>query len=127
VVQISAAEEHNCALRGDGAVFCWGIIGGLDACWPRDFDPARAPVATAALPRPALAVTATDRRACALLDDGSAWCRSTARYSTDPGTLLAPVRVSLDCPEIARPVVLFLALYCRPHGAAIHLHDEGLA
>ena len=67
VVDISAGEQHSCAVTHAGLVFCWGEgsrgrLGQVasEIVEPDDFGPV-------ALPAPAIAVTAGEEHSCALL------------------------------------------------------------
>ncbi len=72
VVQISAGNNHTCARRDNGSVWCWGDnrVGQTAQTQPVAFP---RPVEVA-LPLPATAVTAGGDSTCAITTDGSVWC-----------------------------------------------------
>ena len=72
-VAIEAGFEGTCAITDDGAAWCWGRnesgeVG--DGTLVNRFVPTR----VVGLDRPALAIARGHDHACAVLDDGSAWC-----------------------------------------------------
>lgn len=69
---VTAGNEHSCALKTDGSVHCFGtndhgqvgVAGVNDVLSPLRVE----------LPRPALLLSAEEHFTCALLDDGSLYC-----------------------------------------------------
>lgn len=71
---IASGGYQSCALRSDGAVYCWGMnLKGQVGSGAASQDPVRVPVQVRGLP-PARAIFAGDSMTCAIVDDGSAWC-----------------------------------------------------
>lgn len=73
VAALAAGATHTCALKRDGALWCWGshASGELGDGSVASSSP---PVAVAALGRRARAVAAGDGFTCALDDEGAVWC-----------------------------------------------------
>jgi Regulator of chromosome condensation (RCC1) repeat len=73
VKALSAGLYRVCALRVDGAVFCWGHrIGVQDRVVPGRVQTLPAQITT--LPGPAMAIVTQADYACALLVEGTIWC-----------------------------------------------------
>ncbi len=76
--QVASAGDHGCAVRGDGALFCWGDNGvgqlGLGMGQPGT----RAPVQVGAAPWTQVAVASRfgtgGGYSCGIQKDGSLWC-----------------------------------------------------
>lgn len=70
---LALGEEHSCALRDDGSVWCWGgnargeLGDGTTTVRP-------SPTKVLGLPGPATAISAGDQLTCALLKDATVWC-----------------------------------------------------
>jgi alpha-tubulin suppressor-like RCC1 family protein len=75
-VAVTAGTEHTCALRADGAVWCWGsnAMGQLGDGPATRTAPLQVPGLTAT------AVSAGGQNTCALLADGSVRCWGANRY-----------------------------------------------
>lgn len=72
IVKISAGEQHTCALRNDGAIFCWGL--NTDGQLGDGTTTTReAPVQVSGLAN-AIDISAGMTRTCAVVADGGAWC-----------------------------------------------------
>ncbi len=72
IVKISAGEQHTCALRNDGAIFCWGL--NTDGRLGDGTTTTReAPVQVSGLAN-ATDISAGMTRTCAVVADGGAWC-----------------------------------------------------
>lgn len=72
---LDAGHKFTCAIKDDGTAWCWGDDGGgqLGNGDPREME--KAPVRVLLPPgRRARSVSAGTFHACAVLDDGSAWC-----------------------------------------------------
>ncbi len=96
---IALGKEHSCALRTDGAVFCWGpnvsgeIGDGTGA-------PRPSPTKVKGLPQPATDVDSGEGVSCALLKDSTVWCwgdNSTRELGlcnpSPPASASSPVQV----------------------------------
>lgn len=72
MVKVTAGKEHTCALRNDGALFCWGLNAdgelGDGTTISRD-----APVPVASLAN-VVDISAGTSRTCAVVSGGGAWC-----------------------------------------------------
>ncbi|MEW5928952.1 MAG: Ig-like domain-containing protein [Gemmatimonadota bacterium] len=97
---LAAGVAHTCAVATDGRAWCWGsnLLGELGTGeYQQGSTPARAPVAVKSDARFA-SVVAGSRHACALAEDGSAWCwGDNAEGQLGTGTAAgsaAPVRVA---------------------------------
>jgi alpha-tubulin suppressor-like RCC1 family protein len=98
-VALAADDWHTCALRGDGALFCWGSNGsgqlGLDG-----FDRERGVPARVQSPLEFGAVAAGQGHTCALTTDGEAYCWGEgsrgALGTGDEDSEYAPARVATD-------------------------------
>ncbi|MBZ4373177.1 RCC1 domain-containing protein [Corallococcus sp. AS-1-6] len=79
VVQVARGGGFTCALRRDGALWCWGAneSGQLGT---GDDTPHAGPVRVSALPREVVSVAAGMSHACAALRDGSLWCWGRSEY-----------------------------------------------
>ena len=77
IAQMIAGYEYACALRTDGAVFCWAEGTRRNAellLQVSDPPERRVPQQITTLPRPATALAGGDFFVCALLDDTTVWC-----------------------------------------------------
>jgi alpha-tubulin suppressor-like RCC1 family protein len=73
VTQVSAGDDHTCALKSDGTVWCWGgnVLGQLgDGTTSGRATPAAVPALGSAV----VEVSANDQFACARKTDGTLWC-----------------------------------------------------
>lgn len=75
VAALALGTSHSCALRNDGAVYCWGFNGDGEVGDGTTQDNPR-PTRVAGLPagHKAIQLAADDVDTCALLDDGTVWC-----------------------------------------------------
>jgi len=75
VVQLSMGTSHSCALRTDGAVFCWGLNDEGQVGDGTVADKA-VPTQVQGLPagHKAIQVSAAEANTCALMDDNTVWC-----------------------------------------------------
>ena len=73
IAKLAMGTSHSCALRTDGAVYCWGknADGEIGDGTTND---ALAPTRVTGLPRAAVQIAADEANTCALLDDGTVWC-----------------------------------------------------
>ena len=71
-----AGYEYSCALRTDGAVFCWaeGTRQNAEVLLQVSDPERRVPYRITTLPRPATALAGGDFFVCALLEDTTVWC-----------------------------------------------------
>jgi alpha-tubulin suppressor-like RCC1 family protein len=97
---LAAGVAHTCAVATDGRAWCWGsnLLGELGTGeYQQGSTPARVPVAVKSDARFA-SVAAGSRHACALAEDGSAWCwGDNTEGQLGTGTAAgsaAPVRVA---------------------------------
>jgi hypothetical protein len=85
VVSMAVGWNFACALKKDGAVWCFGagFLGDGHPEYP-ETDPQ--PPRQVTLPAPAVAIAAGLQRTCVALADGSAWCwgAATADFGTSP-------------------------------------------
>jgi alpha-tubulin suppressor-like RCC1 family protein len=79
VAQVAMGGGFVCALRRDGALWCWGANdrGQLGA---GDIAPHPEPTRVSALPQEVVSVAAGTSHACAALRDGSLWCWGSSEY-----------------------------------------------
>jgi alpha-tubulin suppressor-like RCC1 family protein len=76
IAQLIAGYEYSCALRTDGAVFCWaeGSRQNAEVLLQVSDPERRVPYRITTLPRPATALAGGDFFVCALLEDTTVWC-----------------------------------------------------
>jgi hypothetical protein len=77
VSQLVAGESFACALRSDGAVFCWADGGNRDRAGvvlQVNHPQNRVVYQITSLPQPAVALAGLDLSVCALLRDTTVWC-----------------------------------------------------
>ncbi|MCY1040054.1 hypothetical protein OV208_01885 [Corallococcus sp. bb12-1] len=79
VVQVARGGGFTCALRRDGALWCWGAneSGQLGT---GDATPHPGPTRVSQLPGEVVSVAAGMSHACAALRDGSLWCWGRSEY-----------------------------------------------
>ncbi len=86
VEQVTAGDQHSCALRQDGGVMCWGqaVDGQLGDGTTGDSSGLRAKAVRVRQGNGYLgdvrAIAAGERHTCAVKQDGSAWCWGSGRY-----------------------------------------------
>ncbi|CAN5771185.1 chromosome condensation regulator RCC1 [soil metagenome] len=71
-IEISAGNEHTCAIIANGDVYCWGRNDGLEVGVTGGADRLLPQLVT--LPAPAVSITATTRGTCVALADGRVYC-----------------------------------------------------
>jgi alpha-tubulin suppressor-like RCC1 family protein len=75
ISQLSLGGHHTCALRTDGAVYCWGLnADGEVGDGTAQDNPIPTRVAGLPLGKSVLQVAAAETHTCALLDDNTVWC-----------------------------------------------------
>jgi hypothetical protein len=79
VLHVACGEEHSCALRDDGSVWCWGTNEVGQVGQPEEAMESRVPVRIAGIER-ANAIVAGGSASCALFDEGAPRCWGDNRY-----------------------------------------------
>lgn len=108
IADIAAGPDHTCAVRHDGAAFCWGANDGgqlgIDS-----YDPATTPtrVSTATIPLVARAISAGLQHSCALNLTGQLWCwgSNVLRGSSECYGQLGTGATCATLPRTTRPVL----------------------
>ncbi|MCP2504817.1 MAG: putative Ig domain-containing protein, partial [Candidatus Poseidoniaceae archaeon] len=72
-IDITAGQQHTCAVLDDGSIVCWGR-NNYGQLGDNTTDMRSSPTQTVPLPRPAVAVEAGQEFTCALMDNGSVMC-----------------------------------------------------
>lgn len=95
MTSIASGYQHNCAVAGDGEVWCWGSNSG-GALGDGSNEPRDGAVVVAGLPDAAVSVAAGSTASCAVLEDGTVWCwgDNTALGDGSSGAHYTPVAVS---------------------------------
>ena len=112
--EISAGDDHTCALSSSGSIYCWGLAGqgqvgdgGID--W-RNLDFTRAVSAPVAIIAPAGVtfgeVSAGGRHTCATSTTGQAYCWGEGRRGA-LGTGLGGTEIEDEPVAVAQPVGIF--------------------
>jgi len=111
IAQIAAGTTHTCALRSDGAVFCWGFNEDGEVGDGTTND-ANKPTQVKGLPsdHKAVQIGTAEYHTCALLDDNTVWCwgiNDALNLGQCNGDQLpsssAPVRVPKWAPNTQQP------------------------
>jgi alpha-tubulin suppressor-like RCC1 family protein len=78
IAQLSLGASHSCALRTDGAVYCWGRndTGQVGDGTQQD-RPTPARVAGLPVGRNVVQIAAGELHTCAMMDDNTVWCWGT--------------------------------------------------
>ena len=78
ITQLSLGEAHSCALRTDGAIYCWGRNDEGQVGDGTEQDRST-PTRVVGLPagRTVLQIAAGELHTCAILDDNTVWCWGT--------------------------------------------------
>jgi alpha-tubulin suppressor-like RCC1 family protein len=111
VVGVAPSERHTCAVKADGAVFCWGLND-----WGQlgDDSLVGSPVPRRVDVPPAIGVASARDHSCALDADGGVWCwGANTAYQLGDGTTekrTGPARALLSTP--ARAISAALAHTC---------------
>ncbi|NOK15904.1 RCC1 domain-containing protein [Corallococcus carmarthensis] len=79
VVQVARGGGFTCALRRDGALWCWGANESGQLGTGAD-TPQPGPTRVSGLPQEVISVAAGTSHACAALRDGSLWCWGRSEY-----------------------------------------------
>ena len=74
IQSFSAGAEHTCAIKKNGAVWCWGLNTTDGRLGDGSTAPRSAPVKAAGLDAEVVQLAAGDTHTCALKKDGTLWC-----------------------------------------------------
>ena len=103
IAQLSLGTSHSCALRTDGAVFCWGLNANGEVGDGTMVDNPT-PTQVKGLPsgHKATQIGTAEEHTCALMDDGTVWCwgiNDTLNLGQCNGAALASSPTPLEVPS----------------------------